>query len=88
MRDAQFPLNIFGPIVKFFLARTTEEGSRTIVSAAVAPEDTHGRFLRDCRITEPSAWVRSEEGREVQVKVYMELLEILEGIELGVTANI
>ncbi|KAH7388889.1 short-chain dehydrogenase/reductase-like protein [Cadophora sp. MPI-SDFR-AT-0126] len=88
MRDAPFPLNILAPIGKFFLARTTEVGSRTLVSAAAASEDMHGMYLQDLKVKEPSRWVRSEEGKEVQKKVFKELLGILEGIEPGVTNNI
>jgi len=88
MRDAPFPLNILAPVGKFFLARTTEVGSRTLVSAAAASEDTHGMYLQDLKVKEPSRWVRSEEGKEVQKKVYKELLGILEGIAPGITKNI
>lgn len=88
MRDAPFPLNILAPIGKFFLARTTEVGSRTLVSAAAASEDTHGMYLQDLMIKEPSRWVRSEKGKEAQKKVYIELLDILEEIEPGITNNI
>lgn len=88
MRDAPFPLNVLAPIGKFFLARTTEVGSRTLVAAASAGEDTHGMYLQDCRIKEPSRWVRSEQGKAAQPRVYKELLSILEEIEPGVTNNI
>ena len=33
----------------FFFARSTEVGSRTIVNAAEAGEDSHGQYLNDCR---------------------------------------
>ncbi|KAI9047330.1 hypothetical protein LZ554_008777 [Drepanopeziza brunnea f. sp. 'monogermtubi'] len=88
MRNAPFPLNILAPIGKFFLARTTEMGSRTLVSAAAASEDTHGKYLQDCKVKEPSRWVRSEKGKEVQEKFYKELLEVLESIQPGITSNI
>ncbi|PBP21262.1 short chain dehydrogenase [Diplocarpon rosae] len=88
MRHASFPLNILAPIGKFFLARTTEVGSRTLVAAASATEDTHGMYLQDCEIKEPSRWVRSKKGKEVQGKFYEELLETLEKIEPGITRNI
>lgn len=40
--------------MKFFLARSTEQGSRTLVSAATAGEETHGAYLSDCRVAQ---WV-------------------------------
>ncbi|KAL2059859.1 hypothetical protein VTL71DRAFT_10014 [Oculimacula yallundae] len=88
MRDAPFPLKVLATIGKFLLARTTEVGSRTLVSAAAAPEETHGKYLQNMKIKEPSKWVRSEKGKEAQVKVYKELIAILEEIEPGVAKNI
>ncbi len=88
MREAEFPLNILAVIGKFFLARTTEMGSRTLVSAVAASVDTHGMYLQDCKIKEPSRFVRSEKGMEIQMRVYKELLAILEEIEPGITQNI
>ncbi|CZT49493.1 related to enoyl-CoA hydratase/isomerase [Rhynchosporium secalis] len=88
MRNAPFPLKTLATIAKFFLARTTEVGSRTLVSAAAAKEDTYGKYLANLQVKEPSKWVGSEKGAETQVRVYKELLEILEGIEPGITGNI
>ncbi|RDL36445.1 putative retinol dehydrogenase protein [Venustampulla echinocandica] len=88
MRHAVFPLNALSPIAKLIIGRSTEEGSRTLVASACAGEDTHGCYMVDCEVQEPSAWVRSGKGVETQGRVYKELLEILEGIEPGVTGNI
>jgi NAD(P)-dependent dehydrogenase (short-subunit alcohol dehydrogenase family) len=75
-------------LMLFLIGRTTEMGSRTLVSAATAGKETHGKYLDSCRIGEPSPFVRSEEGAAVQVKVYAELMGILEGIEPCVTRNV
>lgn len=32
--------------------RTAEDGSRTLLHAAVAGKESHGRFLSDCKIAE------------------------------------
>ena len=40
----------FLSIMKFFLARTTEHGSRSLVHAAQAGEETNGQYLSDCRV--------------------------------------
>lgn len=87
-RNAVFPLSLVIWIGKTLLARTTEVGSRTLVAAAAAEDDTHGQYMVDCKSIEPSKFVRSEDGQKAQKKVYAELLEILEGIEPGVTKNI
>ena len=38
-------------IVKFFLARSTEHGSRSMVNAATFGEDTHGAYLSNCHVS-------------------------------------
>ncbi|KAK6849885.1 short-chain dehydrogenase [Apiospora arundinis] len=70
------------------LARTAEMGSRNLVAAATAPEDTHGKYISDCKVWEPSRYVRSPEGADAQRRVFAELLDELERIEPGVRANI
>lgn len=42
--------------------------------------------MADCKVKEPSTWVRSDEGKKAQKRVFEELLEILEGIESGVVS--
>ncbi|OIW29654.1 short-chain dehydrogenase/reductase-like protein [Coniochaeta ligniaria NRRL 30616] len=87
-RNLPFPGKLGISAVLAVIGRTTEVGSRTLVSAAAAGRETHGKYLDSCVVTEPSAFVRSEEGMEVQSRVYAELMEVLEGIEPGVTRNI
>jgi hypothetical protein len=88
MRHAVFPLNLLGWIGKKLIGRTTEMGSRTLVSAACAGEETHGVYMTDCQVGEVSEWVRGPKGTEAQKRVYEELMAILEEIEPGVTKNI
>ncbi|CAG8975051.1 hypothetical protein HYALB_00011830 [Hymenoscyphus albidus] len=85
MRHAVFPLNIFAAIGKVILARSTEVGSRTLVAAAAAGNETHGKYMADCRVREPSRWVRSEKGKVTQQRVWEEVREILEGVREGCT---
>jgi retinol dehydrogenase-12 len=88
MRHAVFPLNLLGWIGKRLIGRTTEMGSRTLVAAASAGEESHGAYMADCLVKEPSTWVRSEKGKATQQRFYKELLAVLEEIEPGVTKNI
>ena len=88
MRHAVFPLNFLGWVGKRLIGRSTEMGSRTLVAAASAGEESHGKYMTDCLVREPSMWVRSKKGKEVQTRVYKELLMVLEEIEPGVTKNI
>jgi hypothetical protein len=71
--------------MRFFLARTTEVGSRTLVHAGSQGVESHGEYLSDCEITQPSAFVTSEEGKESQERVWKELVGKLEGIQSGIT---
>lgn len=77
-------------VMKFFLARTTEVGSRTLVAAGLAGGESHGRYMSDAVVADQgmSAFVRSDEGDRVGRRVWKELGDILDGIEPGVTANI
>jgi hypothetical protein len=38
--------------MRFFFARTAEMGSRTLLHAAVAGKETHGKYLSECEIRE------------------------------------
>jgi NAD(P)-dependent dehydrogenase (short-subunit alcohol dehydrogenase family) len=80
------------PILYFFLqlgalllARTTEIGSRTLFAGAVAGEESHGMYMSECKVKQPSAFVSSEDGAKSQKKVYEQLLNILEGVVPGIS---
>lgn len=77
-------------LMKMVMARTTEVGSRTLVAGAAAGEESHGAYMTDGKVDNSalSDFVRSEEGKEVQEKVWGELTQILEGIKPGVTGNL
>jgi len=66
------------------IARSTEVGSRTLVHAATAGEETHGQFLMDSKITVPGGMIKCKEGKELQEKVWKELRAKLETIEPNV----
>jgi retinol dehydrogenase 12 len=73
-------------IMQFLLARTTEVGSRAFVDAASAGRETHGQFLWDCKVKEPSKLALGGDGEELQTRVWSELERILEGIQPGITS--
>jgi retinol dehydrogenase 12 len=70
------------------LARTTEVGSRTLFAGAAVGEESHGMYMSDCKVKEPSAFVKGEDGLDTQNKVYEQLLRFLEGVEPDITENI
>lgn len=62
-------------------------GSRTLMAGAFAPEP-HGKFMSNC---EEEIWpsiMLGEEGEALSARVWVELLDIMEGIEAGVTENL
>lgn len=83
---------VLGQVVLGFflrlLGRSSEEGARTLVAAALAGPESHGRYMCDAKVGNEAPWVRSEEAEQVGRKAWAELLVILEGILPGVTANL
>lgn len=75
-------------IMKKVMARTTEMGSRTLVDAAAGGPPTHGQYLSDCDIQEPSVHTTSPEGTKMGDRVFKELCEQLEKIAPGCTSNL
>ncbi|KAK1762903.1 putative short-chain dehydrogenase [Phialemonium atrogriseum] len=74
-------------LMKLILARSTEYGSRTLVHAGAQGAESHGQYLSDCGIESPAPFVTSKEGKEVQDRVWAELVKKLEAIQPGVTSN-
>ncbi|PYH46503.1 putative short-chain dehydrogenase/reductase family protein [Aspergillus saccharolyticus JOP 1030-1] len=89
LRETPLAARILISPIKAVLARSAEEGSRTLVHAA-GPDngETHGKYLRDCKMTEPAAAVRSEQGQATQEKLFKELLEELEEVCPGIRGNL
>jgi len=75
-------------VMKLLVGRSAEAGSRTLVGGASAGPETHGKYISDCVVTEPSEFVRSEEGQKTQKRVYTELMDILEKIQPGISENV
>ena len=61
--------------------RTAEQGGRTLVHAVTAGHDTQGKYLSECVPKPQSDFVRSERSKEVQQKVWKELVARIEKIE-------
>lgn len=74
-------------VLKFVFARTAEVGSRTLVAAAVAGQESHGKYMIDGVVDDDalSAFVKSEDGSQVGERVWAELSTILEEIQPGIT---
>ena len=68
------------------LARRTEVGARTLVHGASAGSDSHGQYVPDCKITPTAGLTNGKAGAELQDRVWVELKQKLEAIQLGVTS--
>jgi retinol dehydrogenase 12 len=78
-------------LMKALLARTTEAGSRTLVHAAVAGEESHGQYLSDCRVAPVAPLVvkdAKEQRGKLQRRVWDEVVRELEKIQPGIMANV
>lgn len=88
-RDAT---GIVGGVVRvseFLLQRKTFVGARTLVHAASAGKETHGKYLSDCRIhPSPLDTGKWENEEALRKKIWSELAIKLEKIAPGVTKNI
>jgi len=71
-------------------ARTSEEGSRQLIFASVGPNPKEldsgldvfkGAYIASNEVEPPSSWVRTEEGSEVQGKVWKETLNLLSKVD-------
>ncbi|KAI8830867.1 retinol dehydrogenase [Chytriomyces cf. hyalinus JEL632] len=74
--------------LKYWIGRTTEVGSRTLVHALSAGKESHGQYLSDCKVEPPAVFVTSVEGVQVQKRLWDELTAILENVRPGILKNI
>ncbi|KAL2018351.1 hypothetical protein VTK56DRAFT_954 [Thermocarpiscus australiensis] len=75
-------------IAFFLVGRTSEEGSRALMAAVAGGRDSHGQYVDNGRVDDPSPFVLSQEGEAAQKRVWVELMEILDGIEPLVSGNV
>lgn len=75
-------------LMKRVLAWPTEMGSRTLVHGTLAGKETHGKYLQDCVVSDPSSLVMSDEGKKAQERVWGELSQKLEAIQPGILKNL
>ncbi|KAL6866728.1 NAD(P)-binding protein [Trichoderma novae-zelandiae] len=75
---------------KLALGRSAEMGSRTLVHAVKAGEESHGKYLTSCEIREDHIpeWVTDEAGQAIQKQIWDELLGKLDAIEPGLPSRV
>ncbi|KAF9698734.1 hypothetical protein EKO04_003311 [Ascochyta lentis] len=69
------PSNVGEKICFVLMGWTAEKGSRVYVHALAAGEESHGRYLSECQYKLESQYVRSERGRQIQKKMWRDLVD-------------
>ncbi|KAF5016696.1 hypothetical protein F66182_11544 [Fusarium sp. NRRL 66182] len=80
--------SLFFRIANKLIARTTEQGGRCLVLAALAPEESHGEFQSDGKNQDVEAWIYTELGERVQKKVWEQTVPILEARKPGLLSAV
>lgn len=85
-RNATWPISVFISLLVLLFARTAEAGSRTLMAAAEAGPEFHGKYMSDCKPCQfPEIMRRGEESEALERRVWGELVLILEAIRPEVT---
>ncbi|KAG5746888.1 hypothetical protein H9Q70_010413 [Fusarium xylarioides] len=71
-----------------FLARSTEMGSRALVTGVLAGQESNGQYMNNCQVRVPACHVTNKTGAKIQTALYNGLLEKLETIAPGVSKSI
>lgn len=86
--DARTWTRIWVAAVRILLARTAEQGSRTILHGIVAGNTSHGKLLSGCQIKEYwiPTWMTNTDGLDVQRQLWKELVIKMEIVLPGCTS--
>ncbi|KAK1961443.1 short chain dehydrogenase [Colletotrichum sublineola] len=87
-RHIPFPFTVILKVVMKLIARSPEVGSRCLMAAAFAGEEAHGRYMSDCAVVEFPKIMQGEEGEQMQERLWAETIEILNGVDPGVSTNL
>ncbi|KAH8901080.1 putative short-chain dehydrogenase [Thozetella sp. PMI_491] len=79
-REANGVQRVMMNIMKLLLARTTEQGSRTLLNAAFSGPDSHGCYMSSCKPRDDMIpeWLMGKTGAEKQQRVWGDLLAELQ----------
>ncbi|KAK1718550.1 short-chain dehydrogenase [Colletotrichum lupini] len=87
-RNIPFPLTIVVKVGLKLLARSAEVGSRCLTASVFAGEEAHGRYMSDCVVVRFPKVMQGEEGEQMQGRVWEETVELLNGVDPGVSMNL
>ncbi|KAK3684817.1 short-chain dehydrogenase/reductase-like protein [Podospora appendiculata] len=82
-------LDVLARTLMVLCGRPNEMGARALLAAVDGSlGETHGAFVMNCKVVQPSVFVLSDEDERVGEKVWGEMMAILEGVAPGVTRNV
>ncbi|PFH60511.1 hypothetical protein XA68_10825 [Ophiocordyceps unilateralis] len=87
-RSLPLPFSLVIRLGFALFARSPETGSRTIMAAAFAGDEMHGRHMTDCVLHQWPPLIAGDEGERLCDKFWRELIQVLDGIDPGVSDNI
>lgn len=89
-RDARTFTKVMHETIRAMMARTAEEGSRTILHGLVAGNESHGKLLSGCKIKEywVPDWVSNTEGKRMQKDIWDELVVRVEAVQPGCVSQL
>ncbi|KAF7557022.1 hypothetical protein G7046_g6152 [Stylonectria norvegica] len=84
-RNGAFAQRLAMAAMRKVLARTAEEGSRNIVTAAFSGPESHGSYCSECQVKDQAlpSWITDEAGQRTQARVWRDLIKKLEDIGHG-----
>ncbi|CAI7626123.1 unnamed protein product [Penicillium discolor] len=68
-------------LIQALIARTVEEGSKTLLHAVSQGFETHGKWLENQVITDPGTIVTSQDAQVVREKVWAEITAVLHNVD-------
>jgi short-subunit dehydrogenase len=78
-RDTQFPgVTVVLGIVAAIMMRSPEQGARALVSATTEGERVHGRLWKNDTVPSLPPSIVSEESKPMALRVWKEVVEVLE----------
>ncbi|RCI07477.1 hypothetical protein L249_4557 [Ophiocordyceps polyrhachis-furcata BCC 54312] len=87
-RDLPFPISIVFRVCLALFSRSPEKGSRTLMTAAFAGDESHGLWMTNCRLHQWPPLMDGDEGERLSEKFWHELLGVLDDFDPGVSDNI
>lgn len=80
--------NIVERICSAWFGWTAEKGSRVYVHALAAGRGSHGKYLSECQFKSESQYVRSARGRQIQKKMWADLVKRIRHVAPEIAASI